>query len=102
MLTGFSRGAFTARSVADMIASVGLLTPAGMQHFYDVFEDYEGIKSTHRDPAEYVVPGLPAYRGEEGKERLLWEERRLAMYMQGLKEVSHQLLIGFGFLQPGH
>ncbi|KAK4154943.1 DUF2235 domain-containing protein, partial [Chaetomidium leptoderma] len=27
ILIGFSRGAFTARSVADMVASVGLLTP---------------------------------------------------------------------------
>ncbi|EKG12410.1 protein of unknown function DUF2235 [Macrophomina phaseolina MS6] len=40
-LTGFSRGAFTARSIADLIGCVGLLGKHAMQHFYRVFEDYE-------------------------------------------------------------
>lgn len=40
-LTGFSRGAFTARSIAALIGSVGLLGKHAMQHFYRVFEDFE-------------------------------------------------------------
>lgn len=40
-LVGFSRGAFTARSIAGLIASIGLLTQTGMSHFYDVFKDWE-------------------------------------------------------------
>jgi len=40
-LTGFSRGAFTARSVAGLIASMGLLTRAGLVEFYPIFRDWE-------------------------------------------------------------
>ena len=34
ILIGFSRGAFTVRSVAAMISDIGLLTRAGMAVFY--------------------------------------------------------------------
>jgi uncharacterized protein (DUF2235 family) len=40
-LIGFSRGAFTARSVASLIRTVGLLTPIGMSYFYQIFQDWE-------------------------------------------------------------
>ncbi|KAL8953458.1 MAG: hypothetical protein Q9222_000662 [Ikaeria aurantiellina] len=40
-LLGFSRGAFTARSIAAMISSVGLLTVEGMVEFYAIFKDWE-------------------------------------------------------------
>lgn len=40
-LIGFSRGAFTARSIGAMIASVGLLTQKGMEQFYPIFSDWE-------------------------------------------------------------
>lgn len=40
-LIGFSRGAFTARSIAGLIATVGLLTAKGMADFYEVFNDWE-------------------------------------------------------------
>jgi Uncharacterized alpha/beta hydrolase domain (DUF2235) len=48
-LIGFSRGAFTARSVAGMIGSLGLLTRAGLPHFSEIFEDFE-----HRYDDRYV------------------------------------------------
>jgi uncharacterized protein (DUF2235 family) len=37
-LLGFSRGAFTARSVGGLIASLGLLTKEAMEYFYYIFE----------------------------------------------------------------
>lgn len=40
-LIGFSRGAFTARSIAGLISCVGLLTAKGMADFYEVFNDWE-------------------------------------------------------------
>ena len=40
-LLGFSRGAYTARSVGGMIGSIGLLTQAAMRNFYACFSDYE-------------------------------------------------------------
>ncbi|KAK5132837.1 hypothetical protein LTR08_008552 [Meristemomyces frigidus] len=40
-LIGFSRGAFTARSIGGLIADIGLLTPKGLDSFYPVFKDWE-------------------------------------------------------------
>ena len=40
-ITGFSRGAFTARSVAGLVGKVGLLTKKGMAKFYEAFDFYE-------------------------------------------------------------
>ncbi|KAH0535942.1 hypothetical protein FGG08_007162 [Glutinoglossum americanum] len=40
-LFGFSRGAFTARSIAGFIGYFGLLTSKGMDYFYEIFKDYE-------------------------------------------------------------
>ena len=60
-LLGFSRGAFTARSIAGMISTVGILTRSGMTHFYRIFTDYEHIgdskykKSPVRDPVTDVL-----------------------------------------------
>jgi len=40
-LIGFSRGAFTARSIGGIIGDLGLLTRAGLEHLVDVFDDWE-------------------------------------------------------------
>ena len=40
-ITGFSRGAFTARSVAGLIGEVGILTKRGLEKFYEAFDYYE-------------------------------------------------------------
>jgi hypothetical protein len=40
-LIGFSRGAFTARSIGGLISSVGLLTKKGLSSFYPIFRDWE-------------------------------------------------------------
>lgn len=54
-LIGFSRGAFTARSVSSLIKGVGLLTPAGLRYLTPIFEDwkYQGkkaFKSKYKKP----------------------------------------------------
>ncbi len=54
-LVGFSRGAFTARSVADMIASVGLLTPQGLEYFPEIFDDYENMGDPKRRADQFSV-----------------------------------------------
>ena len=48
-LIGFSRGAFTARSIGGLIASVGLLTKKGLADFYPIFKDWEH----QNDPTYY-------------------------------------------------
>lgn len=55
ILLGFSRGAFTARSIAGLINTVGLLTRSGMVHFYRIFKDYENMNIEKYDNP---VPGL--------------------------------------------
>lgn len=55
-LLGFSRGAFTARSVGGLIIDLGLLTKAGLPYFGEMFEDY-----VHREDEDYKpqYPDLP-------------------------------------------
>ena len=48
-LMGFSRGAFTARSIGGMIGDLGLLTREGLPWFNEIFEDYE-----HRSDPNYI------------------------------------------------
>lgn len=39
-MIGFSRGAFTARSIATLIRSIGLLNRQGLVYFYQIFQDW--------------------------------------------------------------
>lgn len=56
VLLGFSRGAFTARSIAGMIGDLGLLTREGMEFFYPIFKDMQNWRTPrYRDP----FPGVP-------------------------------------------
>ena len=45
ILIGFSRGAFTARSVAGMIRDIGLLNRDGMDSFYPIFKDQQNFRN---------------------------------------------------------
>jgi len=47
-LIGFSRGAFTARSLGGLIGQLGLLNKKGLEHFYAIFEDWESAGSTQK------------------------------------------------------
>ncbi|KAJ0158100.1 Uncharacterized protein CTA2_12284, partial [Colletotrichum tanaceti] len=42
-ILGFSRGAFTARSVAGLICNLGLLNRVGLSHFGPIFHDYQNF-----------------------------------------------------------
>lgn len=56
ILVGFSRGAFTARSVAGMIGNLGLLTREGIEHFYPIFKDMQNWQNyDYQDP----FPNVP-------------------------------------------
>ncbi|KAM3070310.1 hypothetical protein ACMFMG_010142 [Clarireedia jacksonii] len=56
ILVGFSRGAFTARSVAGMIKDIGLLTREGMNNFYAIFKDQENFRN---DDYRDIFPETP-------------------------------------------
>ncbi|GAB1321041.1 hypothetical protein MFIFM68171_11251 [Madurella fahalii] len=89
ILVGFSRGAFTARSVADMIASVGLLTPEGLDRFHAIFDDYENMGNPTRNARDYLLPGLPEYDRSYGQAKIEWESARMLRYKHGLREMKY-------------
>ncbi|KAH7162501.1 hypothetical protein B0J13DRAFT_580146 [Dactylonectria estremocensis] len=56
ILVGYSRGAFTVRSVAGMVGALGLLTREGVEHFYPIFKDMQHWMDPHyKDP----FPNVP-------------------------------------------
>ena len=55
-LFGFSRGAFTARSVAGLIAGAGLLTKSGLPDLAVVFKDFQQRRNPNYVPANPDVP----------------------------------------------
>lgn len=75
-LLGFSRGAFTARSVGGLIGSLGLLTRKGLPHFSEIFEDWE-----HRLDDRYrsLLPDSPFRDKGPFDERYVHELERLGM-----------------------
>lgn len=74
ILIGFSRGAFTARSVAGMIHDIGLLTREGMDDFYAIFKDVENS----RNPRYHdIFPTIPFSHKPQGKHMLERYRKRL-------------------------
>ena len=55
-LFGFSRGAFTARSIAGLIDGVGLLTKSGLDYLAEVFKDFENRENPNYRPAYPNTP----------------------------------------------
>ena len=53
VLIGFSRGAFTARSIAGLIGCIGVLNKKGLSSFYQIFKDYENSRNPKYVP-EYA------------------------------------------------
>lgn len=102
ILIGFSRGAFTARSIADLIGSIGLLNTRGMVEFYPIFKDYENMADENRSREDFLDDSydfLTPYNGEKGKAKILWENRRKEEYKHWLKTVSEPSLATTG---PSH
>jgi uncharacterized protein (DUF2235 family) len=69
-LFGFSRGAFTARSLAGLIARCGILKPDAPMSFTQVFERYQKGKTV--DPIYHLI-----YLKSRGKEDFDFEEKVL-------------------------
>ncbi|KAF2461900.1 hypothetical protein BDY21DRAFT_3243 [Lineolata rhizophorae] len=64
-LIGFSRGAWTARSIGGLIGSMGLLNKEGLPFFYDVLKDWENAGSLKYKPklpsalADFKLEAVP-------------------------------------------
>lgn len=70
-LFGFSRGAFTARTIVSLISDIGILTNQGMEDFYKIFAAYQaranpecqkGIEELERFLDDYREGGVKSAR----------------------------------------
>ncbi|TVY44637.1 Uncharacterized protein LOCC1_G003982 [Lachnellula occidentalis] len=79
ILIGFSRGAFTVRSVAGMIDNIGLLTRSGMEEFYPIFKDQQNFETLQYKDILPNVPFPNKPRGYNAPKRYkqMLEEREL-------------------------
>lgn len=76
-LLGFSRGAFTARSVAGLIDGVGLLTRQGLPHLSIIYEDY---RNRHNSNYKSSYPDVPFHHKPSAKKSAYRQElQRLGM-----------------------
>ncbi|ERF68818.1 hypothetical protein EPUS_06262 [Endocarpon pusillum Z07020] len=79
ILIGFSRGAFTARSIATLIGAIGLLNRQGLIYFYQIFQDWQhqmkpNWKSSY--PKEPWENRPPVHKPEYGRKLLELELTR--------------------------
>jgi len=63
VLTFPSRGAYTARAVAGMVTTLGLLTRAGMEYYYPIFKDMQNWRTPDYDDPFPGVPFVDKPRG---------------------------------------
>lgn len=84
MLVGFSRGAFTVRSVAGMVDNLGLLTREGVESFYPIFKDMQNWREpNYQDPfPTNPFPRKPKGPGAADEYRRRLEERGLTRVFQ--------------------
>ncbi|KAI1421416.1 hypothetical protein F5Y12DRAFT_718464 [Xylaria sp. FL1777] len=75
VLLGFSRGAFTARSIGGMISDLGLLTRQGHDYFYPIFKDMQNWSNDKYDDPFPTMPFTNKPKGENAasiyRERLV-------------------------------
>ncbi|PUU77088.1 hypothetical protein B9Z19DRAFT_988179 [Tuber borchii] len=66
-LIGFSRGAYTARSICGLISRIGILTKKGMDDFHEVYDEYKDKKYSenswltklqNKKGGPYVIPNV--------------------------------------------
>ncbi|KAH6693654.1 hypothetical protein F5X68DRAFT_258536 [Plectosphaerella plurivora] len=84
ILIGFSRGAFTARSVAGMIAKLGLLTREGIDYFYPIFMDMKRWNCGGED----LFPSVPFADKPQGPDAA--EKYRAKLEELGLTRVRQR------------
>ncbi|KAI1434415.1 hypothetical protein GGR50DRAFT_704354 [Xylaria sp. CBS 124048] len=91
VLLGFSRGAFTVRSIGGMISDLGLLTREGMEYFYPIFKDMQNWSNDrYKDPFP-TMPFTDKPKGEnaaavyrqqliqKGYARVRWDQNQDAL-----------------------
>jgi len=81
-LFGFSRGAYTVRMVADMIGKIGVLDRTDMDHFADIFVDFQARgKTEDKDRIEFLDAKLAPWtrHSAPGKMRVDYNDDRFSV-----------------------
>lgn len=98
VLLGFSRGAFTARSIGGMISDLGLLTREGMEYFYPIFKDMQNWSNNQYDDPFPTMPFTNKPKGENAaatyRERLIEKEYTRVRGNNGQGDLIRVLAIG--------
>ncbi|OTB08019.1 hypothetical protein M426DRAFT_8227 [Hypoxylon sp. CI-4A] len=98
ILVGFSRGAFTARSIGGMISDLGLLTREGMEFFYPIFKDMQNWMNTAYKDQFPEIPFTDKPKGphasDEYRERLVEKGYTRARQSNGKGELIKVKAIG--------
>ncbi|EME48106.1 hypothetical protein DOTSEDRAFT_69893 [Dothistroma septosporum NZE10] len=103
-LLGFSRGAYTARSLGGLIAALGILTRKAMPYFCDLFRDWENAGSESYEPQFFkayaegsndtaVLENMPVLKPPHEA-----DENRIDTYM----ESYFRHLLAFGLTQEAN
>ncbi|XWW97023.1 hypothetical protein V2A60_005003 [Cordyceps javanica] len=96
ILIGWSRGAFTVRSVAGIIGNLGLLTREGMESFVPVFKDMQHWKDDDYDDPFPQTPFGDKPKGDSAADvyRQRLEKMGLTRVTQGSGELIKVKAIG--------
>ncbi|QIW96566.1 hypothetical protein AMS68_002084 [Peltaster fructicola] len=81
-LGGYSRGAYTARSIGGLLGAVGLLKKTAMQYFYDIFLDWEHAGEKHYKPRFFN-----AYFSDEA-ERKKYKPNDALAHVEGAENID--------------
>ncbi|SMQ53762.1 unnamed protein product [Zymoseptoria tritici ST99CH_1A5] len=93
-LFGFSRGAYTARTLGSFICDFGLMTPGMMDYFDEIFEEYKKRKTR-----DFEKEGWFKNRVRKGELGLNWNDyhdkdgnniKKLPTRMQWIRTWTHQ------------
>ena len=90
-LLGFSRGAFTARSLGGFIGAIGILKKRAIPHFYEIFQDWENAGNPKKPPQFFETfyrlhPNFkPIYPAAE----LARDKLRINEYIEEYRRILH-------------
>lgn len=119
IIVGFSRGAFTARSIAGMVCALGFLNRAGLDQLPCIFKDYETWQDWGKvdyDPNMHLVgftlnnlkrvkrleAAAKARAGDPSKSKLAWDgtsddlEKELEKKKKDLFETMSRMFVEGG------
>lgn len=84
-LVGFSRGAYTARSIGGLISQLGLLSKEAMTYFYPIFLDWENAGNPQYTPT--LPKELPTMSLDQSSRDFVRLEAYLEQYRKNLEKV---------------